>query len=158
MNAYMSSQDSGISWPPPLYPVIQECLHPYRRPAEPQTERQEHKSKFSGVPAKTAIDEVRRHYVLPVDSSVLSFLTDHPAIVQILLAATPRLKQYFGTSTIFSLRTPVDESGVRTLYAVVIWAGEIRDVRNALARFDDEWWLAHSRQAPEYLVFTYELV
>jgi hypothetical protein len=101
---------------------------------------------------------VHKHYLLPAGDSVLNYLTDHPATIHILVEAAPRLKQYFGNSTIFGLRTLVDEAGIRTLYVVVVWPEEIDAVRNALGRFDDEWWLAHSRQPSEYIVFTYELV
>jgi hypothetical protein len=56
------------------------------------------------------------------------------------------------------LRAPIDESGSQTLYVVAMWPGNVRDVRQALARFDDAWWIAHSRQASGHLAFTYELV
>jgi hypothetical protein len=31
-------------------------------------------------------------------------------------------------------------------------------VRNALAKFDADWWIPRARQASGYLTFTYELV
>ena len=102
--------------------------------------------------------EILQHYVLPSDSSVTDFLMAHRTIPQILLGAVPQLKGSFGGNAIFHLRAPIDDSGVRTLYAVAIWPGKLSDVRAALANFDDQWWIANSPQAAGHLVFTYELV
>jgi hypothetical protein len=101
--------------------------------------------------------ELRRHFVLPPDSSVATFLTEHRSIPQILLEARNHLSASFGPETVFVLRTAIDEAGPPTLYAVAMWPGTLHDVRDALAKFDD-WWIPHSRQASEYLNFTYELV
>ena len=107
---------------------------------------------------RDVLNDVRRHYMLPADSSVADFLTTHRSIPQILLAAVPQLKSCFGVNAVFHLRAPIDESGARILYAIALWPGKLSDVRAALARFDNQWWLAHSPQANGYLVFTYELV
>jgi hypothetical protein len=104
------------------------------------------------------LKEVRRHFVLPADSSVATFLTERPTLTQILLDAAPQLRAAFGAEAVVNLRAPIDDSGSQTLYAVVMWPGQVRDVRDALARFDDAWWIARSRQASGYLTFTYELV
>jgi hypothetical protein len=107
----------------------------------------------------SALRDVRINYVLPLeDCSVSSFLTEHRTMSQLLIEAIPHLKECFGEDAIFGLRILVDEAGSRTLYAVVMWPGAVIDVRNALCRFDETWWLAHSRQAAGHLVFTYELV
>lgn len=162
MNAYQTTQSSGIHWPDitpqPLYRAFQESPRSSDARRRPELFRELGKQMADYAAQQAVLDDVRKHYVLPADSSVLNFLTNHRGMAQVLLDAAPRLKHYFGAATIFSLRAPVDESGMRTLYAVVIWAGKIRDVRNALARFDDEWWLPHSTQASGYLIFTYELV
>jgi len=107
---------------------------------------------------QTVLKDVRRHFVLPADSSVATFLTAHPALAQILLEAAPQLRAAFGAETLVNLRVPIDDSGSQSLYAVVMWPGQVRDVRDDLARFDDAWWIARSRQASGYLTFTYELV
>jgi len=101
-------------------------------------------------------NEVRKHYA--ADSSVLSFLSEHRSIPQILLGAAPQLKACFGADTVFDLRAPIDEAGSRTLYAVVMWPGKSQDARDALAKFDNDWWMARAGQAAGYLTFTYELV
>ena len=107
---------------------------------------------------EAVLNDVRKHYILPADASVRDFLTEHRAIPQILLEAVPQLKAYFGGNAIFNLRAPIDEAGSRTVYAVAMWPGELRDVRDALAKFDSDWWMARAGQAAGYLTFTYELV
>src|SRR5258706_14651599 len=102
--------------------------------------------------------ELRRQYVMPADSSVTAFLTEHLALAPILLEAVPQLKACFGAQAIFILRAPIDDSGLQTLYAVAIWPGNVGDVREALEKFDETWWIQHSREASGYLTFTYELV
>ncbi len=155
-------QSSGILWtapiPPPLYRPLQEFppgrFHPPRLGLLGENEGQ-----LGGHATRLPLlNELRRHYVLPTNSSVVDLLADHPAMIPVLLEAAPRLKRSFGGTTIFELRAPVDESGMRTLYAVVIWAGKIQDVRNALADFDADWWIGRSAQTSECIVFTSELV
>ena len=104
------------------------------------------------------VAQVRRSYVLPNDASVAEFFRSHRTIPQLLVLAAPHLLEYFGAGTVLTLRATIDEYGSQTLYAVVMWPGAVRDVRDALANFDDHWWIANSRQAGGDLTFTYELV
>jgi hypothetical protein len=135
MNAYRELQHSGNQWPQP----------------------EKQMSAFAAE-QEALLNEVRRHFVLPADPSVTTFLSEHPSIPQILLEAANQLSACFGTEAIFNLRAPIDESGSRTLYAVAMWPGKACAVREALAKFDDAWWIAHPQQASGYLTFTYELV
>ena len=105
------------------------------------------------------LNQVRRHFVFPADSThLLTFFSAHRTIPQILLQAVAPLRACFGEDAVFNLRAPIDESGSQNLYAVAMWPGNLRDVRQALATFDNTWWLAQSQQAHGYLSFTYELV
>jgi hypothetical protein len=104
------------------------------------------------------LSEIRKRYVLPADPSVLSILSERRSIPQSLLDAAPHLKACFGPEAVFNLRVPIDEAGPRTLYVVVMWTGQIRDVSDALAKFDNDWWMARAGRAAGYLTFTYELV
>jgi hypothetical protein len=76
----------------------------------------------------------------------------------LLIEAIPHLRQHFGNGTVFSLRATVDEYGGQALYAVAMWPGNVQDARNSLEHFDEQWWIANSRQAAGDLTFTYELV
>jgi len=112
----------------------------------------------AAVEHEAVLNDLLLSFVMPTDSSVTTFLTEHRSIPQILLESVPHLKTCFGSGTVFALRAPIDDSGSRTLYAVVIWPGKVRGEREALEQFDDSWWIAHSRQASGHLTFTYELV
>ncbi len=161
MNAYHSIQTSGITWPAAARQTSRRAPQegPRRFHPRPSGLLEEHEKQGGGsVPRESVLDVVRKHYLLPADDSVLSYLTHYPSTLQVLAEAAPRLKQYFGGAAIFRLKAPVDEAGIRTLYVVVVWPDEIGAVRRALDKFDDEWWLIHSRQTAEYVVFTYELV
>ena len=98
------------------------------------------------------LQELGKRFSMPPDSSVTTYLADHQMLSQMLLDAMPPLKECFGTDAVFALRAPLDESGSRTLYAVAMWPGSLQEVRAALSRFEDSWWLTHSEQASELLV------
>ena len=104
------------------------------------------------------LNEVGRNYIGSEDASVRSFLVEHRGLIQLLLEAVPHLKTCFGTNVVVSLRVPIDEGGSRCLYAVAMWPARLRDVKNALGRFDHEWWLGRANQAAGDLTFTYELI
>jgi hypothetical protein len=106
----------------------------------------------------SALQDVRRNYVLPPDTSVVTFLSEHRTLPQILLEAAAHLRDSFGAGIVFKLRAPIDESGSSILYAVAMCPGPVADVRAALDRFDEDWWIAHSPQAGGRLSFTYELL
>lgn len=163
MNVYQEVQSSGIHWPgcPPawLYQPFQAAPRwPEPRQRAAIFEGLEKQMAEFAAQHEAVLNDVRKHYVLPADASVRDFLAEHRAIPQILLEAAPRLKAYFGGNAVFNLRAPIDEAGSRTLYAVAMWPGELRAVRDALARFDNDWWMARAGQAAGYLTFTYELV
>jgi hypothetical protein len=103
------------------------------------------------------IRQIRTRYII-ADTSVLEFLRGHRTLPPLLVQAIPYIDECFGASAVFSLRAPLDEWGAQTLYAVAMWPGEISDVRTALERFDERWWIASARQAAGNLTFTYELV
>ena len=106
----------------------------------------------------TLLAEIRKHYLLPPDSSVQSFLTEHRSLPALVLQALPGLRVCFGPQAIIALRAPIDASGDRILYGVVQWAGSARDAKKALQKFDDTWWISRSHEASGHLTFTYELV
>jgi hypothetical protein len=163
MIAYHQLQSSGIDWPPLVPTMLSQFVQvppSLPKPTQPATIFDCLEKQMSAFAAdhEATLKEVRKHFVLPNDSSVATFLTEHRSLIQILLEAVVQLRACFGMETVFSLRAPIDESGSRTLYAVAMWPGKVRDARNALARLDDGWWIAQSQQASGYLTFTYELV
>jgi hypothetical protein len=162
VNAYQELQDSGIHWPDQLPAGLCQPFQVASRWPEPQQnaavfEDLEKQMAEFAAQHDAILSEVRKHYVRAGDASVRDFLAEHRAIPQLLLEAAPHLKSYFGNA-VFNLRAPIDEAGSRTLYAIAMWPGKLQDVRDALARFDNDWWMARAGQAAGYLTFTYELV
>ena len=161
MNAYKELQSSGICWPDltgaGLYQPFQAALRWPEPVSELHSLRGLENQMAEFAAEHASLDEVRRNFVL-ADSSVSTFLSGHRTIPQILLASVVHLRACFGAGAVFKIRTPIDESGSQTLYVVAMWPGDVREVRQALARFDDAWWIAHSSQASGYVSFTYELV
>ncbi len=163
MNGLLDSQISGNDWSRPAPEMIFQA---YQGPVACAVPRKQHSilrdferqmAQFE-ADHQAVITEVQKSYVLPADSPVKDFFKSHRTIPQLLTQAAPRLKQYFGIGPVFTLRTTVDEYGSQTLYAVVKWPGDVREVRSALEKFDEQWWIANSRQAGGDLTFTYELV
>lgn len=159
----LDNQVSGNIWSQSPLPMVYQELQQVAigpAPAEQRDIFRDFEKQMAAFETQheAALAELRKQYVLPGDSSVLDYLREHRAIPQLLILATPQLKSHFGTAAVFTLRAPIDESGVRTLYAVAMWPGNVRDAKNALDRFDDAWWIANSRQASGNLYFTYELV
>lgn len=167
MNAYLNSQTSGNKWPQITTLKLHQELHVASGESAPFPEPKQGLAILANLEKQmvdfaaehdAALNEVRKYFVLPRDSSVSNFLSGHRIVPQILLEAVPQLRACFGAETIFNLRAPIDESGSQSLYAVAMWPGNVQDARRALTKFDDAWWIVHSRQASGYIVFTYELV
>ena len=163
MNAYQEFQSSGIDWQGCPAALLYQPFQATPRWPEPRQRAaifegfEKQMAEFAAL-HEALLNDVRKHYVFSADAAVKNFLAEHRAIPQILLEAAPHLKMYFGCNAVFNLRAPIDEAGSRTLYAAVMWPGELRDVREALTKFDNNWWMARAGQAAGYLTFTYELV
>ncbi len=106
---------------------------------------------------QSALNGIRRAFVLHDETTVMSFLYDHRIIPQLLLESVPQLQRFFGSQTVFVLKTLCDEDGSRELYVVAMWPGKAGDAMNALDNFNEGWWIARSRPAMGKLNFTYEL-
>jgi hypothetical protein len=163
LSELLDDQVSGNTWKPSPRSAVYQDFQQVAIPAEPRVEREvlrDFERQMARFEAQHEADlaELRKQYVFPTDSSVVTFLRRHRTLPQLLRLAAPRLKAHFGADAVLTLRAPVDESGSRTLYAVTMWPGRARDARIALDQFDDAWWIANSRQASGNLYFTYELV
>jgi hypothetical protein len=76
----------------------------------------------------------------------------------LLLLAREPLNTAFGDKTVKNLSMVRDDEGFETLFCLVMTAGTMQDARQALRRFDQQWWLAHSRQVSGKLNFDFELI
>jgi hypothetical protein len=167
MNGLLDSQTSGNDWGKPspemLYPVFQG-VPPRPRPtvtdqfAQRLQEQLEQQMAQFEAAHEDVVAELQRNYVFLNNQSVREFFRTHRTAPQLLIDALVHLRQHFGDGTVLNLRTTVEEYGAETLYVVAMWPGAVQDVRNALDHFDEQWWIANSRQAYGDIAFTYELV
>jgi hypothetical protein len=163
VNAYPQPQSSDNPWTVATAGQLYRAFQQQPQWLEPQQFRSrsiggalQAPSVFAGGDA--LLGKVRKYYVLPSDSSVVRFLSEHQTLSPLLLEAVPYLKSSFGEHAVFSLRAPIDDSGSQTLYAVAVWSGSAQSAREALEYFDDRWWIKNSQTALGHLTFTYELV
>lgn len=161
MTAYQPVQTIEHDWRP-TEPMLHQMLHKespsYHEPKLAISLREEHEENVRATVVHDAIlRHIRELFVISPDLPT-ELLFAHRAIPRLLLEGATHLRACFGSGTVFTLRAPIDDSGSRTLYVVVMWPGSVREVRMALDRFDETWWIANSDQSSGYLTFTYELV
>jgi hypothetical protein len=171
MNGLLDSQVSGNDWAlrgQELWrqnyqdnaapaPISDDRIHAHQFAQHVQRQLEEQMAQFAAN-HEAAMADLQRSYVFVNEPVVREFFISHRTAPHILLEAVPHLQRYFKNATIFNLRATVDEYGAQTLYAVALWPGSVQDARAALDLFDDNWWIANSRQAAGDLTFTYELV
>ena len=101
--------------------------------------------------------ELRKTFVFENASAVASFMRDHRTAPQILLEAIPQLRKHFGSTTVFMLRTRIEEDGYRELHVLAKWPGNARAAMNALDSFNKDWWISNFQASGRQFHFTYEL-
>jgi len=172
MNGVSFSQVSGNDWTTPpsemLYLQLFQNVVPTPAPeSQPRIDQQyaqriqeqmEQQMAQFEAEHEAAVTELQRSYVFLNEQAIGSFFKSHRTAPQLLVEAAPWLRQNFGARTVFNLRAMSDEYGAQTLCVVALWPGDLREVRNALEHFDEQWWIDNSHQASGDLTFTYELV
>jgi hypothetical protein len=97
-------------------------------------------------------------YVFENSLRVESFLKDHRGIVGLLLESAPHIKQHFGSDVAVKLVVGLEEDGSRTLQALAVWPGVLRDAKAALGALDRDWWLENGQRGSGNIILDYELV
>ena len=156
MNACYPAQSSGNNWA-----SAAQYSNPFA-PSAPRSsvlfnslEKQMAEFQFQ---TDAQLEEVRKNFILPRDGSAEAFLKDHRALPSILLDSLPALRSAFGDRAVLTFSAPLDEAGSRTAYAAVVWSGPLASAKEALAQFDEAWWIQRAPLAFGRLTFTYELV
>ncbi|MFZ0629720.1 MAG: hypothetical protein WA399_02090 [Acidobacteriaceae bacterium] len=103
------------------------------------------------------LETLRRVYVFVDSSLVRAFLREHRALPVLLLDAVPWLKSAFGDTPTLQLQLMIEEGEPATLCGLVLWTGALESAKEALRRFDDNWWLSNCRRASGNLIFDIEL-
>jgi hypothetical protein len=109
------------------------------------------------VPADRVTKGLDDVYVIDDRDAVISFIEKNRLRGLLLLAREP-LNAAFGDKTVKNLSMARDDEGVETLFCLVMTAGAMQDARQALRRFDQQWWLALYRHVSGKLNFDFELI
>ena len=104
------------------------------------------------------IEDIERTYVIDDRNSVLSFIQRN-GIQNLLVEADNPLRSAFGKlGMIKLLRLVRDDEGADTLFCFVQFRGDVEAGMQALASFDQQWWLQRSPSAAGKLNFDFEFV
>jgi len=106
---------------------------------------------------KREIEDLQKAYVFEEDRLVREFVGAHRSVPQLLLEAVPVLKSFFGDTAVLQLRVISDESGIGTIYGIVLWRDAAEAARSALRKFDESWWIVASEKASGRVMFDYLL-
>jgi hypothetical protein len=96
-------------------------------------------------------------YVIDDRVTVAQFIIEN-RLHGLLLQAQGPLEEAFTNRTVKTLSLVRDDEGFDTLFCLVMISGDMQPARRALRHFDQQWWLAHSKQAAGKLNFDFELV
>lgn len=90
---------------------------------------------------------------------VKSFLERNFFLTPLLLQASDRIREFFGSSTVaLEVSTDPDDGNYQELWARIQTNGAPADALSALTRFDDEWWLDASASSQNLLNIKLEYV
>jgi hypothetical protein len=87
---------------------------------------------------------------------VLQFI-ERNHLYEVLNESLGPLRRAFG-QRLLQLEVLEDDEGDSALNCLVPWAGNMQEARDALRRFDEQWWFARARATNARLNFDFELV
>ena len=97
----------------------------------------------SNAEAEDAFTRLTRRYTFVEREDVQKFLLNHPDLVETLLAAVPRIYEFFGYGTCISLQVLVDHDGEDdlSLFARIQTYLNVREALQMKKRLYREWWM-----------------
>lgn len=105
----------------------------------------------------SALGSIDRAYIVYDREKTLEFIEAN-RLLTILLEANDPLKTSFGKSAIKALSLLHDEEGAVTLFCMILVPGNAETARQALDRFDEEWWLERCQRVAGQLNFDIEFI
>jgi hypothetical protein len=104
------------------------------------------------------IEYLERTYIIDDRLAVLSFI-ERNRLRDLLLEASNPLQNAFGNmGSRKTLRLIRDDEGIDTLFCLVQFRGSVEAGMEALACFDEQWWLDRSERSQGKLNFDFEFV
>lgn len=104
------------------------------------------------------LTQLRHRFVMPFESTVATFLTNHRSLPHLLTEAAERLKEAFGESVILNLEMSTDEDGEEILYGIAICQTDANSAARAFNYFVEKWWLHRMNASTTDIAFVYRLV
>lgn len=97
-------------------------------------------------------------YVFESRVDVQAFLRPRPTSIALLAEASAHIDEAFGQGRTKIVRLVYDDSGATSVFGIVAWPESLEAGREALARFDQSWWLRNCNRADGAVNFNIELI
>jgi hypothetical protein len=97
-------------------------------------------------------------YVFESRADVQAFLRLRPTSIALLAEASGHIDRAFGQGRTKILRLFRDDSGAASVFGVIAWPESLAVGREALAKFDQSWWLRNCNRADGGVNFNIELI
>lgn len=108
--------------------------------------------------AEEIASRIAQRYVYSEGAGIETFLADYPHVAKILLAAIPKIEEFFGKGVVVSLRISCDQESDPTLSVNIQTALEVSEARAARKSFNTLWWMRRSEGDELPLTFNLEYV
>lgn len=141
----------------PLYELYAKTVRPSRAGVANLDYHEKQIADYKASQEAT-LAELRQRFVMPSDSAVSAFLTNHRSLPHFLTEAAERLKDAFGESVIINLEVSTDEDGDETLYGIAMWQAGANSAARAFNSFIENWWLHRMNASTADVAFVYKLV
>lgn len=103
------------------------------------------------------LEGLEQEYVLENGPILRSFLRARPTAIALLFEAAPYIKDSFGQECVKAIRLVTDGLEGASVFGIVFWPGPTERAREALANFDQRWWLRNCNRAGGAVNFNIEL-
>ena len=108
--------------------------------------------------AEEMISRIAQRFTYTKGKGVETYLTDYPNVAKTLLAAAPKIEEFFGKGVVVSLRVSCDQESGPILSANIQTALEVSEARAARKSFNTSWWMRQSGTDELPLAFNVEYV
>jgi hypothetical protein len=104
------------------------------------------------------LEGLEEAYIFESRFETQAFLLLRPTSITLLAEASPHLDEAFGLGRTKTIRLVHDDFEGTSVFGIVFWPHSAESGRDALARFDEAWWLRNCNRAGGAVNFNIELV
>ena len=97
------------------------------------------------------VDALKASYAFRNEHVITRFCWTHISAIPFLSNAAVELKQSFGEDAVLNLEGVVEEDDSVSLYAIVVWRGDVQSAEAAIDDFDERWWFSQRAQTRTYV-------